>query len=84
VTDTIAEGYPAQQVLLQLQAALLAAPTDPIASDAAIPPRARARACEALAEADKALADGADEFLQLLQVGARVQQALAAEAAARA
>lgn len=82
VTDIIAEGYPAQQVLLQLQAATLAAPSDPAATDAAgrdasIGTRARARICEVLAEADKALQDGADEFLQLLNAGAQIQKVLA-------
>ncbi|GBF93856.1 replication factor C subunit 2 [Raphidocelis subcapitata] len=77
VTDLIAEGYPAQQVLLQLQAEVLAAPDAPDAPDA-VPARPRALVCEALAQCDKALQDGADEFLQLLHVGAQVQRALAA------
>lgn len=75
ITDLIAEGYPAQQVLLQLQSEVLAAPasTD---QPGAVPPRARALVCEQLAEADKCLQDGADEFLQLLHVGAQVQKAI--------
>jgi replication factor C subunit 2/4 len=80
VSNIIAEGYPAQQVLLQLQAEVLAAPAAPAAPGApgAVPPRPRALVCEALADADKALQDGADEFLQLLNVGAQVQKALTA------
>lgn len=79
VTSIIAEGYPAQQVLLQLQSEVLGAPCGPdtggAASDA-VPPRPRAMICELLAECDKCLQDGADEFLQLLSVGAQVQKAL--------
>lgn len=75
VTDLIAEGYPAQQVLLQLQAEVLAAPDAP-GAPGAVPARPRALVCEALAQSDKALQDGADEFLQLLHVGAQVQRAL--------
>ena len=80
VTNIVAEGYPAQQVLLQLQAEVLAAPPAPAegAPGAAIAPRARALVCEVLAEADKALCDGCDEFLQLLHVGGQVQKALTA------
>ncbi|KIZ00081.1 hypothetical protein MNEG_7878 [Monoraphidium neglectum] len=77
ITDLIAEGYPAQQVLLQLQSEVLAAPSDPDASDSAIPAKPRSQICELLAEADKCLQDGADEFLQLLHVGAQTQKALA-------
>jgi replication factor C subunit 2/4 len=114
----VAEGWPAQQLLLQLQEAILAAPADdeeleeqggPEAMEAEgaaagagaggaggaggarrrrpegwVPSSSRGRvsdaqrgvACAALAVADKALMDGADEFLQLLNVLARVQAAL--------
>ncbi len=77
VTDLIAEGYPAQQVLLQLQSEALSAPTAPDAPGA-LGPKARAAVCELLADADKCLQDGADEFMQLLHVGAQVQRALLA------
>lgn len=40
--------------------------------------RQRALACEALAAADKDLVDGADDFLQLLNVAAQMQKALTA------
>lgn len=118
----VAEGWPAQQLLLQLQEAILAAPGDgeeeeeeggaggaeAMEADGAAAgegeggeggegatkrrpsrpegwvPSSRGRvsdaqrgaACVALAVADKALVDGADEFLQLLNVLARVQAAL--------
>jgi hypothetical protein len=88
--------------LLQLQEALLSAPSaagassagadtdmqqdDDAAGDAdvdavrGLPPltdKQRALACEALAAADKDLADGANDFVQLLNVAARLQQAMA-------
>jgi replication factor C subunit 2/4 len=94
----VAEGWSAQQLLLQLQEAILAAPADNEdeedegamevdvgkkrpegwvpASRARITDAQRAAACAALAAADKALVDGADEYLQLLNVLARVQGAL--------
>lgn len=105
----VAEGWSAQQLLLQLQEAILAAPADHEdeeegeeaaamevgeegagaadqtkkrpegwvpASRGRITDAQRATACEALAVADKALVDGADEYLQLLNVLARVQGAL--------
>lgn len=78
VTDMIAEGYPAQQVLLQLQALLVpgavtgaaAAPDD---DTAALSDVQRAKMCELLAAADKDLVDGSDEFLQLLNVAGGMQ-----------
>jgi replication factor C subunit 2/4 len=110
----VAEGWPAQQLLLQLQDAILAAPADGeeeeeeegagegaaameaegagAAGEAGggrqraegwvpssrrrITDAQRGHASLALAVADKALVDGADEYLQLLNVLARVQQAL--------
>lgn len=90
VSDIIAEGYAAQQVLLQLQEEVLAAP-GPAAEEPAqgnpaqqqqrgrqqaISGTQRAVICEALAVADKCLVDGADEFVQLLNVGAQVLKAL--------
>jgi replication factor C subunit 2/4 len=105
----VAEGWPTQQLLLQLQEAILAAPADgeeeeqeeaegmEVEGEAAagggagkkqrgegwvpasrrrITDAQRGHAAVALAVADKALVDGADEYLQLLNVLARVQQAL--------
>lgn len=80
ITDMIAEGYPAQQVLLQIQALVVpgaasvtgaaVAPDDDTAS---LSDTQRAKICELLAEADKDLVDGADEFLQLLNVAGSMQ-----------
>jgi hypothetical protein len=55
----------AQEILLQLQAALLA--------DVKLAESAKGRVLGRLAEADKKLVDGADEFLQLLDVAAYTQ-----------
>eukprot|EP00887_Chlorella_sp_A99_P002641 scaffold6.g2641.t1 len=70
VTNLIADGFPAQEILLQLQAALLA---DACATDAA-----KGRILNHLAEADKCLVGGADEFLQLLSAASFAQRVLAA------
>jgi len=124
-TGAVAEGWPAQQLLLQLQEAILAAPGEGEeeeggelegeegggaeameaegegagegegeggeaagrrrrrrpegwvpASRGRVSDAQRGAACVALAVADKALVDGADEFLQLLNVLARVQATL--------
>lgn len=66
-------------MLLQLQAEVLSASADRDATGG-IGARPRARVCELLAESDKALQDGADEFLQLLHVGAQAQKELLAAA----
>jgi replication factor C subunit 2/4 len=68
VIDLIADGYPAQELLLRLQEAVLA--------DASIPEAVRGRILLKLAEADKELIDGSDETLQLLATAAHAQQAL--------
>lgn len=70
VQDVIAEGYAAQALLLQLQQEMLA--------DDSIPGLRKAAASEWLALADKALVDGADEFLQLLNVAGQMQKVLSA------
>lgn len=77
--DITAEGYPAQQVLLQLQSEILAAPSADGSSttgSSTIGAKQKAIICEVLAHSDKCLVDGADEFLQLLNVAAQVQKAL--------
>lgn len=58
----------AQQVLLELQAAVL--------GTGGLADRQRAAVCTALAVANKDLVDGADEHLQLLHVAASTQRAL--------
>eukprot|EP00775_Hariotina_reticulata_P013628 gene13628-13754_t len=80
VTDMIAEGYPAQQVLLQLQALVVPNTASGAAAGqpAQLSDKQRSIICELLAEADKDLVDGADEFLQLLNVAGSTQAALIA------
>jgi replication factor C subunit 2/4 len=68
VTDLIADGYPAQEILLQLQAVLL--------QDGQAPDSAKGKILGALAEADKNLVDGSDEFLQLLGAASYAQRVL--------
>lgn len=68
VTDIAAEGYPVSQVLSQLHDLIVAA--DDVTDEQ------KARICERLAEADKCLIDGADEFLQLLDVASNTMRAL--------
>jgi replication factor C subunit 2/4 len=69
VEALVKEGYPALQVLAQLTEALI---EDDSVSDAA-----KATVAARAAAADKRLADGADEGLQLLDVAAAAQRALA-------
>lgn len=68
VDDAVAEGWPAQGILLGLQAAVL---REPGASG-----RAKGAACAALARADRALVDGGDENVQLLAAASGVRDAL--------
>lgn len=68
VTNLIADGYPAQEILLQLQAVLL--------EDGQAPDSAKGKILGALAEADKNLVDGSDEFLQLLGAASYAQRVL--------
>lgn len=58
-----------QSVLLEIQTAVLA--------DATLADAQRATICTGLAEADKALTDGADESIQLLNVACIIRQAMA-------
>ena len=68
VMDLIADGYPAQELLMQLQTTVL--------DDPSISESARGRILLKLAETDKDLVDGADETLQLLAMAAHTQQVL--------
>lgn len=68
VDDAVAEGWPAQGVLLGLQAAVLKEP--------GVSAKARGAACTALARADRALVDGGDESVQLLAAASGVRDAL--------
>jgi len=58
VASIVVEGFPANQVLLQLHDGML---TDSMLEDSG-----KAAVAEALAVADKCLSDGADDYLQLL------------------
>lgn len=60
VIDIIDEGYPVSQILSQLY--------DLIVPDEQLSDSQKALICERVAEADKCLIDGADEYLQLLDV----------------
>ncbi|KAL2652427.1 hypothetical protein R1flu_020555 [Riccia fluitans] len=68
VSNIIAEGYPASQILNQL--------FDIVVSSPDITDEQKARILERIAETDKALIDGADEFLQLLDVASNTLGAL--------
>lgn len=68
IESCVAEGYPPLQVLTQL--------VDAVLEDDSVPDRAKAAVCERAAEADKALTEGSDESLQLVDVASRAGQAL--------
>lgn len=68
VNNIIAEGYPVSQMLSQLLELVVEA--DDISDEQ------KARICKKLAEADKCLVDGADEYLQLLDVASNTMRAL--------
>lgn len=68
VSNIIAEGYPVSQMLSQLFEVVVEA--DDISDEQ------KARICKSLAEADKCLVDGADEYLQLLDVASNAIRAL--------
>jgi len=60
VEECVLAGYPAQELFIKLQEALI--------SDSRVPAAVRGRCLIRLATADRQLADGADEHLQLLSV----------------
>ncbi|CAI9106121.1 OLC1v1005190C3 [Oldenlandia corymbosa var. corymbosa] len=66
--NVIAEGYPVSQVLSQL--------FDIIVQSDDITDEQKSRICKKLAEADKCLVDGADEYLQLLDVTSNTMRAI--------
>ncbi|KAF7816827.1 replication factor C subunit 2 [Senna tora] len=67
VNNFIAEGYPVSQMLIQLFEAIVE--TDDISDEQ------KARISKKLGEADKCLVDGADEYLQLLDVASNTIRA---------
>ncbi|KAG2623289.1 replication factor C subunit 2-like [Panicum virgatum] len=68
VSNIIAEGYPVSQLMAQF--------LDVIVSADDIPDEQKARICKKLGETDKCLVDGADEYLQLLDVASETIRAL--------
>ncbi|KAL3504243.1 hypothetical protein ACH5RR_034084 [Cinchona calisaya] len=68
VKNVIAEGYPVSLMLTQLFDIVVEA--DDVSDEQ------KARICKKLAEADKCLVDGADEYLQLLDVASNTIRAL--------
>ncbi|KAE8100688.1 hypothetical protein FH972_018559 [Carpinus fangiana] len=68
VNNIVAEGYPVSQMLSQILEVIVEA--DDISDEQ------KARICKKLAEADKCLIDGADEYLQLLDVASNMMRAL--------
>ncbi|XP_017984354.1 PREDICTED: replication factor C subunit 2-like [Theobroma cacao] len=68
VNNGIAEGFPVSQMLSQL--------FDVVVEADDIPDEQKAKICKSLAEADKRLGDGADEYLQLLDVASNTMRAL--------
>ncbi|PRP78468.1 replication factor C subunit 4 [Planoprotostelium fungivorum] len=65
VTETIANGYPASQIVSQLF---------DVITDGPLRDLQKAKIAEVLASSDKALQEGADEFLQLMNVFSVVMQ----------
>jgi replication factor C subunit 2/4 len=68
VKDIMREGYSASQTLSQLHDIIILHPT--------LPAQQKAKCALAFAEADKALCDGADEELWVLEVGLRIHKAV--------
>lgn len=71
VEDIIADGFPAQEILIKLQELVL--------EDTSLKESARGKILVRLAEADKDLVDGSDEFLQILGTAAQIQHILSTE-----
>ncbi|KAH7889643.1 P-loop containing nucleoside triphosphate hydrolase protein [Phlebopus sp. FC_14] len=68
VKEIIRQGYSASQLLLQLHEIIIIHPT--------LPSRQKAKCALAIAEADKALCDGADEELWILEVALQIHKSL--------
>ncbi|GAB2213907.1 hypothetical protein Droror1_Dr00018232 [Drosera rotundifolia] len=67
VVDIVAEGYPISQIISQL--------FDVIVEDNDISDEQKAQICKKLGEVDKCLVDGADEYLQILDVASSTMRA---------
>ncbi|KAI0361891.1 replication factor C [Trametes cingulata] len=68
VKEIIREGYSASQIISQMHDHIISHPT--------LSPRQKSRCALVFAEADKALCDGADEELWILEVGLRIHRAM--------
>ncbi|KAL5714521.1 Subunit of heteropentameric Replication factor C (RF-C) [Ranunculus cassubicifolius] len=68
VNNVIAEGYPVSQMLSQL--------LDVVVEANDVTDEQKARICSKLGQADKCLIDGADEYLQLMDVASNTMRAL--------
>ncbi|KAJ4819042.1 Replication factor C subunit 2 [Rhynchospora pubera] len=68
VNNIINEGYPVSQLLYQL--------LDVVVNAEDVTDEAKAKICKKLGETDKCLIDGADEYLQLLDVASQTMRAL--------
>ncbi|KAI0374686.1 replication factor C [Pilatotrama ljubarskyi] len=68
VKEIIREGYSASQIISQMHDHIIAHPT--------LSARQKARCALVFAEADKALCDGADEELWILEIGLRIHRAM--------
>ncbi|KAJ6798367.1 replication factor C subunit 2 [Iris pallida] len=68
VNNVIAEGYPVSQMLSQL--------FDIVINSDDISDEKKARICKRMGETDKCLIDGADEYLQLMDVASHTMRAL--------
>ncbi|XP_010269005.1 PREDICTED: replication factor C subunit 2 isoform X1 [Nelumbo nucifera] len=71
VSNVISEGYPVSQMLSQFCQLF-----EVIVEANDISDEQKARICKRLAEADKCLVDGADEYLQLMDVASNTMRAL--------
>ncbi|PIL23818.1 hypothetical protein GSI_13569 [Ganoderma sinense ZZ0214-1] len=71
VKEVIREGYSASQIIMQLHDHVITHPT--------LTARQKARCALVFAEADKALTDGADEELWIMEVGLRVYKTVTSE-----
>ncbi|KAH7428265.1 hypothetical protein KP509_10G083800 [Ceratopteris richardii] len=67
VTDIIDEGYPVSQILSQMY--------DLVVANEDLSDLQKAQVCERIAQADKCLIDGADEYLQILDVASGAMRA---------
>ncbi|XP_015575363.1 replication factor C subunit 2 isoform X1 [Ricinus communis] len=79
VNNIIAEGYPVSQMLVQIEVQLIryfVQLLEVVVEADDISDEQKAQICKSLGAADKCLVDGADEYLQLLDVASNTMRAL--------